>query len=177
VLLPELNCESALEEHQDQPTCGGYLFVVDGEEIENTKVRVVRDLRNKQDLLLAFQEADPAVINEVWSRTRSFSAASTILSSLLNSNHHMAKGPLENDLGDESMWPALSGGSTGGSGGRAEPGWEVVQPPEGEEWELLDIDGITLQDTSTTTNNSDNMVISQEDTPVVDVKPKVRIVS
>lgn len=101
VLLPAVQTEdeaavgadiaSFLEEQQSRLAGGGKGRVLGGEGLvvfvddADSKVRVMRDRRSKEDLVAAFPDVDAAIVDDVWARTRLFAAASTILASLRNS--------------------------------------------------------------------------------------------
>lgn len=99
----------------------------------DTQVRVLRDQRTRDDLAKSFPEVDEAILNDVWGRTQLFCAASTILTSLVNSGHHQratggAAAALR--LEDRRLWPSLFD--------EGEEGWEQVPMPDGEEWVLVE---------------------------------------
>jgi hypothetical protein len=131
VLLPALNCEDD-DETAARGRNYGYLFYV-----ENTKVQVVRDLRTEADLARAFPTVEERILKEVWSRTRLFAAAATILTSLMNTNHHRGVMPADLRLDDRDIWPPLFDEM---SCATSEGTWEHVErlSLEGDEWVLVE---------------------------------------
>jgi hypothetical protein len=106
MLLPVVSCEADLDPVSQRVTAGCFLFVH-----SDSKVQVVRDRRTRHDLALAFPEVDEDILHDVWKRTQLFCAASTILTSLVNSGHHV-KAAHDNtdsvmDLEDRDSWPSL----------------------------------------------------------------------
>jgi hypothetical protein len=124
MLLPVVACEQEMDPVSQRITAGCFLFVK-----SDSKVQVVRDRRTRQDLALAFPEVDEEIIDDVWRRTQLFCAASTVLTSLINSGHHLKAAHAEVNIEDLDSWPSLMSDSEG---------WEQVPLPDGEEWVIVE---------------------------------------